>query len=223
MFNIKIYRDSTLTNEASFSTGEELSSWFEYHKGLGSFGTNESTYEGVLVAETPAIYEDQQVLVAPAVYEEVELKDENGASFDPAQFETVEVTPAQYETQPVEISPLIPEVRGMITVPASYTYEITDTGAELAAQAVKDAKIAAGKAAREACLSVLDFIAGTNISKELTIEQITTMQQTYASAEAALKAGRPTMARNFIEAIVPDGYIVTEEEKAECLLLLTGY
>ena len=108
-------------------------------------------------------------------------------------------------------------------ISATHTFTITDVTAELETAAVKEAKISAGKAAREACLAVLDYIAGCNLDKELSIEQITSMQQTFASAEAALKAGRPTFARNFIEAIQPDGYILTEEEKAECLLLLTGY
>ena len=200
MKQITIYKNSVITHGPNlFETIEQLEQWFSFHKNQKTFGENEHSYEQ-LVSE-----------LVPAVYEERELFDENGHSFDPKQFETVLV------------SPEIPAVYETIHVPAEYTYEIKDITAELEAEAAKQAKIEAGKKAREVCQLVLDFIAGSNLVKNLTIEQITEMQTTFANAESALRAGRPTFAKSFISAIAPDGVILTEEEKAECLRLLAGY
>lgn len=162
---LKLFKNSVVTNEASFSTEEELQAFISKHEEQGNFLLSDKTVVTKILGQADVV----------------------------------------------------------TVVPATHTFTVEDISAELEAEATKEAKIAAGKAAREACLSVLDYIAGCNLDKELSIEQITSMQQTFASVDAALKAGRPTFARNFIEAIVPDGYILTEEEKSQCLLLLTGY
>jgi hypothetical protein len=127
---------------------------------------------------------------------EVQVLDEDGKSFDPPQYETV---------------------------PTEFEVEIEDITDMLAAAAAKQAKINAGKAARLVCEQVLDFIAGSNLDKELTIEQITQMQQTFAQTEAALRAGRPTFAKIFITAIEPDGILVSQEIKDNCLEILAAY
>lgn len=95
--------------------------------------------------------------------------------------------------------------------------------AELSAKQALDAKIAAGAAARQACQNVLDFIAGANLERELTMEQITQMQQTFDLAERALRAGRPSLAKGAIQMIEPDGVLVTAEMKAAALELLANY
>jgi hypothetical protein len=74
MFNIKIYRNSVVTNEATFSTEEELHSWLSNHESQGNFGQKAQSIE-------------QQVEVAPAVIDE----------------EGNEVVPALFETQVVEV------------------------------------------------------------------------------------------------------------------------
>lgn len=127
---------------------------------------------------------------------QIEILDENGQSFDPPQYQTV---------------------------PSEFEVEIIDITAEVEAEATKQAKIAAGKAAREACQRVLDLVAGYNLDRELTIEQITQMQSTFANAEASLRAGRPTYAKQFIAAIQADEVLVTQEMKDLCLELLEGY
>ena len=111
----------------------------------------------------------------------------------------------------------------VVQVPAEYEIIITDITAQVEAEAQRQAKIEAGLKARQVCQMVLDYVAGANLDKALTIEQITLMQQTYANAEAALRAGRPTMAKMLINAIQPDGVVVTNEEKQDCLNLLSDY
>ena len=82
------------------------------------------------------------------------------------------------------------------------------------------ALIASGTQDREKCQRVLDCIAGHNRARTLTLEQITTMQQTFASIEFALRSGRPDLARLGIEALVPDEVIVTAQMKLDALSLL---
>lgn len=132
--------------------------------------------------------------------------------------ESTEIIPAVYD----EEGNLLEEETISVTE-AEYTIIVEDITEEFEAEKERQAKISAGKAARQACQGVLDYIAGINLYKDLTIEQITQMQQTFANAEAALRAGRPTMAKGLISAIVPDGILVTEQEKSQCLLLLANY
>lgn len=95
--------------------------------------------------------------------------------------------------------------------------------AEQQAKADQAAKIQAGRKAREVCQSVLDLIAGHNLDRELTLEQITQMQQAFGLAEQALRAGRPTLAKNAINALQPDGVLITAAMKQEALDLLSEY
>lgn len=111
----------------------------------------------------------------------------------------------------------------LISIPNQYEVVIEDLTTQIEIENQKQAKIEAGRKAREACQNVLDYIAGANLDKQLSIEQITQMQSTYANAEAALRAGRPTYAKMFIESIVPDGVIVTAQEKSNCLDMLVDY
>lgn len=92
-----------------------------------------------------------------------------------------------------------------------------------AEQEAKQAKIEAGKQAREVCEKVLDLIAGYNLSRSLSIEQITQMQALLSNSEAALRAGRPSLAKSLISAIIPDEVLVTAQMKADALELLANY
>lgn len=111
----------------------------------------------------------------------------------------------------------------IVSIPDQFEHELIDVTEETQKQQQIDQKIQAGIQAREVCQRVLDFITGSNLDKELTIEQITSMQQTYSQAELALKSSRPTLAKQLITLITADGVIVTEEEKEICLQMLQNY
>lgn len=110
-------------------------------------------------------------------------------------------------------APSIDELYDLI-VPVKATMEI---------EAAKQAKLKAGADARRVCQDVLDYIAGSNLEKSLTIQQITELQSVLAAPEAALRAGRPTLAKQLINSIIPDGVLVSAEDKATALELLAGY
>jgi hypothetical protein len=97
---------------------------------------------------------------------------------------------------------------------------IEPTKASLEAARVKNERIARGKEDRQKCENALDLIAGYNRERTLTIEQITQMQQTFAQAEALLRANRPDFAKQVIQAIQPDGTLITSEMKADVLAIL---
>lgn len=81
----------------------------------------------------------------------------------------------------------------------------------------------AGKKAREVCTQCLDTIAGFNLSRSLTVEQITEMQSTFSQIQMALMTSRPSTAKFLIGAITVDGVLVTQEMKDDVLELLTEY
>lgn len=119
-----------------------------------------------------------------------------------------------------EMGKVIPE---SARLPKMYEVIIEDVTGRVQAEAAKQAKIQAGIKAREACQLVLDYIAGCNLDKELSMEQITQMQQALAQPEAALRAARPSLAKAAITAITTDGVLITEEEKQQALILLADY
>jgi hypothetical protein len=131
------------------------------------------------------------------------------------------------------ISPEVRDEQGNITqasiyetidhpeIPAAFIIEFApDIPSE---EELKQAKIEAGRAAREVCEKVLDLIAGYNLSRNLTIEQITQMQALLSNPEAALRASRPSLAKSLISAITPDEVLVTAQMKADALELLANY
>ena len=112
MFKISIYKNSRLSNQASFPTMEELNSWFDFHKSNKTFGENEHSYEELVSEATPAIYEQQEVLVKEAVLDElgneleparVELQTVLVEEAKEAIYETIEV-PAEYEVEIIDLS-----------------------------------------------------------------------------------------------------------------------
>jgi len=107
----------------------------------------------------------------------------------------------------------------MVAIESAYT-----TAKEAQVVAItKQQRIEKGRKARLTCENVMDLISGFNLDRELTIEQITTLQQTFANIESALKSGRPTFAKQMITALEPDGELVTQEMKDEALSLLSEY
>jgi hypothetical protein len=116
MKQLSITKSGVLTNQASFETQEELDAWLNKHIGMGSFGSPR--------------YEMQSVEISPAVLEMQEILDEQGASFDPPQFEEVEIQAAVFEDQQVEVNP------------DGYEISIEDISAQLAQAAINESALA---------------------------------------------------------------------------------
>lgn len=123
----------------------------------------------------------------------------------------------------VTIEPIYEMQDTKVRLKAQFVSEIIDITAEYESEQNKQAKIAAGKAARSVCESVLDLIAGYNLDRNLTAEQITQMQGTFANIELALKSSRPTTAKMLIQQVAVDGTLVTQQMKDDCLALLSNY
>ena len=98
--------------------------------------------------------------------------------------------------------------------------ESSDVSAEYTAEAAKLARREAGRVARLKCLAALDIIAGWNLERELTIEQISTMQTTFGVILQTLQANRPDSAKALIQDVVTDDILVTQEMKDEILSVL---
>ena len=98
-----------------------------------------------------------------------------------------------------------------------------ELGPVKAAAAVRAARMQEGRKAREACLDVLDMIAGFNLERELSAEQISQMASTFAQPLQALQMNRPSTAKALIQAIQADEVLVTQEMLDECLSLLQDY
>lgn len=105
MKQLSITKSGVLTNQASFETQEELDAFLSKHIGMGSFGAPR--------------YEMQSVEISPAVIESQEVLDEEGVSFDPPQFQDVEIQAAVFEDQLIESDP------------AGYEISIEDISAQL--------------------------------------------------------------------------------------------
>jgi hypothetical protein len=93
---VTVSRNSQVTNQADFPSMEEAQAWVASHEGMGSFGSPR--------------YAMQSVEIVPAVIDEQELLDSEGLSFDPPQFQDVEISPAQFEDQLVEVNPVGHEI-----------------------------------------------------------------------------------------------------------------
>lgn len=70
---------------------------------------------------------------------------------------------------------------------------------------------------------MIAYVGVLNGAKELSTEQIAQIAQMYAPIMNLLMAGALRTARSLIEQIVPDGIIVTDEDKALLLADLNDY
>lgn len=84
-------------------------------------------------------------------------------------------------------------------------------------------KKSAGKKARMACENALDLVAGYNLERSLTAEQINSMESMLAAPVAYLRANRPSSAKEEIMNISPDEVLVTQEMKDAVLNELGEY
>lgn len=112
MIQVKIMRDSVVTNSASFPSQEEAQAWLSSHEGMGTFGQKRQ------IISHPAISTESQVEVSPAVI------DEDG----------VEISPAQFETQVTEIPAREEIIEG-------YVVEIVDISAQLSQEVINAAAL----------------------------------------------------------------------------------
>lgn len=157
-----------------------------------------------------------------AIFEEGQTKNEfiqliaANATFGHPE-RTITVEPAEYDEEGNEVTPAITQI-----IPADYVVEEEDVTEEYETKALREEMKAKGAHARKLCVDCLDVIAGFNIDRTLTAEQITQMQQTFGVIEAYLKANRPWSAKPLIQALNPDGVLVTQEMKDAALAVLEG-
>lgn len=107
--------------------------------------------------------------------------------------------------------------------PEGHWVEWIDITEEVNKQKAIDTKIALGQKARLTCDKVLDLISGYNLDRELSVEQITSMQSSFAPIELALRSGRPSLAKYHIANVAVDGVLVSQEMKDLALELLADY
>ena len=107
--------------------------------------------------------------------------------------------------------------------PEGHWVEWIDITEEVNKQKAIEAKIALGQKARLTCDKVLDLISGYNLDRELSVEQITSMQTAFAPIELALRSGRPSLAKYHIGNVAADGVLVSQEMKDLALELLADY
>lgn len=105
----------------------------------------------------------------------------------------------------------------------SFEIIIEDITAELEAQQTLNQKLALGKVARQCCDEIYDLIAGYNLSRNLTLEQIDQMELTFSSVAQALQAKRPDKAKQLIAQIEADGTLVTAEMLNDVNSIFTKY
>lgn len=91
------------------------------------------------------------------------------------------------------------------------------------AEQLSETKRSNGQLVRKICSDVLDLVAGNNLEKALTVEQIDSMETTYADIFKALQNLRPDKAMSLITAMSPDGTLVTEDDKAEYIAEFQKY
>jgi hypothetical protein len=140
MIQITVTKSGIVSNQAEFDSQELADAWLSNHLGMGSFGS--PRYEMQSVETSPAVLELQQVLIEAAVMEDLEVLDEQGASFDPPQFEQVEVSPAIYEEQEVEISAAVFEDQLVETNPEGYEIDIKDISTQIEQKAANEEALA---------------------------------------------------------------------------------
>jgi hypothetical protein len=106
---------------------------------------------------------------------------------------------------------------------AEYTVEIEDITLVTEKRESLEDKRLKGANARKACIDALDVIAGYNLDRVLSAEQITQMQSTFGTIQSALMTNRPSSAKALITAITPDGVLVSEAMKEDILEVLKDY
>lgn len=92
-----------------------------------------------------------------------------------------------------------------------------DISAEMLLYKTRLDRIQAGEAVRLLTDRVMNTVIGFNCEHNLSTEQLDEMEASFAPILAKLQAFRPDTAKTLIEAIIPDGVLVTEEMRSELL------
>lgn len=197
-----------------------------------------------IVEITPAVYDENGIEITPAVTEQ--------QSYTPSapSMEVMEETWAGIQIDDSDIIMLINEYLSdknhlrdfendslnifenrifgwnYVNIPQPTILELASLIPSYEAKKEKKSRVeslkASGKKDREISENVLNLIAGFNRDRILTSEQISTMVSTFGPINNLLKDARPTSAKALIQAIVPDGDLVTEEMKEMILDELVG-
>lgn len=163
--------------------------------------------------------------------------DDPAWTYHPATEEILAVEAVEYQPEQPEVRSihLIDQTQGMEDelniwlsgnthkYPSNYFVEWVDLTQEYAVKQAIEAKLTLGRKAKEACQNVLDLISGYNLERELSVEQVSNIQSSFAPIEGALQSGRPSLAKFYISQVEPDGVLVTQEMKDMALLLLSDY
>lgn len=80
-----------------------------------------------------------------------------------------------------------------------------------------------GRIAASVVQDVLDVIAGHNVTNGLTVAQIDQFESTHTQILGALQSKRPAKAKGLIQAVTPDGTLVTQDMKDDVLAVFSSY
>lgn len=200
---IENVKDSTKKWQAEFESLAKAEAWLEDQKKLTNRlperqkPTSQCSEEELTDATStiPAVTEEQEYfeVIEPAVFDEA------------GNVITEAVLADQPSTRTVELEP---EYK---VLPPQATYVIEDITAESQLKNSIEQKIKLGKNVRKLSQDVLALIAGWNLDRNLTVEQITEIETTFTDIQKLLMSERPFSAKPLIDAITPDGTLVTQE------------
>jgi len=107
--------------------------------------------------------------------------------------------------------------------PIGFTSEITDVSVEIAmANEIKRLE-EIGERIQIVCQRCYKIVVGFNVDRRLTQPQIIEMKSTFNDIKIALQDLQPWTAKALIQALSPDGVLVTSEMKSTLLSVLEGF
>jgi hypothetical protein len=198
MYKVIFYKKSIEKGSAPFVTLEEANAWISNIVGKNKWGLPDRW-----IVEDD-LSEEEKLLATNSEVREV--KAEYAINHEAVYDEENNVIQEAYD----EVVPAVNKTFYFFL--AEYTYEIIDLDLDVAYQAklALENRLRLGKIARACCDEVWDLIAGYNLTRELTLEQIDSMESTFAPIAMALQAKRPDKAKLLIADITPDETLVTQ-------------
>jgi hypothetical protein len=139
----------------------------------------------------------------------------------------VAITPAVFDVQGNEISPMILGSDAVPAIPASqeiipgFTVQYSDITVELEEKERVDLQVAKGERSKNICDRALSLIRGYN-GTNLTDEQIMEMMTSFSTLNELLRNGWVAKALEIVTAIVPDEVLVSSQMKEDVLNILNG-
>ena len=98
-----------------------------------------------------------------------------------------------------------------------YTVLKTDITAQVQEEARLANVLAVGEKITDLCNSLSKMVVGYNYTRSLTALQIEEMTTTFSPIVTLVEGKRPFSAKPLIEAITPDGVVITEQMKSDLL------